>query len=236
MTTKPITSHKTQPLTQEKLGYINWQKDELVRGQYDNLHSHLANLDGKSILDIGCGPAMVLEALIQGQSPALVVGLDIDPEWLNYAQGKTQDGRVFIQASAECLPFRDSSFDIIICTAVLPYLWHEKEALKDLCRCLVPGGLLILRLHSIGNSICRIFTRGKGPLIHNTLSLLSSLVCQLTGKKPFLPSPDTHQSRIVIGKALREQGLEIISVSKSMKWLFMHRLFDVVAKKPRSTG
>jgi ubiquinone/menaquinone biosynthesis C-methylase UbiE len=238
MATMSPASHEIPPLTQEKRGYINWQKGELAQGQYDNLLSHLANPDGKRILDIGCGPALVLETLVQGQSPTLVVGLDIDLEWLNYARKRlAQNGKVaFIQASAECLPFLSSSFDVVICTAVLPYLWNEKKALKELCRCLAPGGILFLRLHSIGNSLCRIFTRGKGALIHNTLSLVSSLVYQLTDRKSLLPSPDTHQSLPAIVKALRGQGTEIMSVSKSMRWLFMHRLFDVVARKARSNG
>lgn len=220
-------------LSQDKMGLIDWVNLELERGEYDDFFSHLGNIEGKKVLDVGCGPVVLLEALVQGQSPNLAVALDIDAEWLNYAKQKFGKDRdiVCLRASAEYLPFDNSSFDIIICTAVIPYVWNDTKVIQDLCNCLSEGGILFLRLHSIGNSICRIFTRGRGPIIHNTLSLLSSLVHQLTGKKFFLPSPDTHQSLSKIKRTLKAQNMEIMAIYQSKKWLFMHRLFDVVAKK-----
>ena len=219
-------------LTHNSMEYIDWLNDELSRGEYDDFFRHFSDVAGKRVLDVGCGPATLLAALSDGRSPTLMVALDTSAAWLHYVRNRFPNHAdvAVLRASAEFLPFKTSSFDVVICSGVMPYVWDDARTIRELCHCISEEGMLFLRMHTAGNSICRILTR-RGAEVHNMLSLLSSMFCQLTGRKRFLPSPDTHQSSWKIRRALESHNMEVIAQYKSKRWHRVCRLFDVIAKK-----
>jgi ubiquinone/menaquinone biosynthesis C-methylase UbiE len=76
----------------------------------------LADLDGKRVLDIGCGDGGILHKLA-GQASS-VVGVDLDQEAATVAsldlRKAGQDQVRILVAEAEHLPFREDSFDTTI--------------------------------------------------------------------------------------------------------------------------
>jgi len=74
----------------------------------------LVPVNVRSILDLGCGDGTVSNHLVDEGSS--VVGVDISFEALRYFKGKG------IIGSLEQLPFKDNSFDLVICAEVLEYL------------------------------------------------------------------------------------------------------------------
>ena len=47
-------------------------------------------------------------------------------------------------ASAEYLPFKDSCFDRVICRTALHHFGRPKKAISEMCRVVVPKGLIVL--------------------------------------------------------------------------------------------
>ena len=89
-------------------------------------------------LDIGCGTgqsATTLRAIATD-----VVGLDISPAMLDYAQDPSVQ---FLQAAGESLPFADHRFDLA--TAALSLHWLDRDRfLAEARRVLRPSGWLVI--------------------------------------------------------------------------------------------
>lgn len=87
------------------------------------------------VLDVGCGSSQITKSLPQA------VGLDVRLRKLMFLR-ETNPRRV--NASLERLPFRDGSFDELICTAVVEHVPEEDLSLEEFRRVLGPDGTLIL--------------------------------------------------------------------------------------------
>jgi ubiquinone biosynthesis O-methyltransferase len=97
-------------------------------------------------LDAGCGAGIVArEVAKRGHQ---VVGMDYSYDMIEKANSVCNtDGNLrvkFSQADVESLPFKDSSFDMILCLGVITYLESVEKALREFSRILRPGGVLIL--------------------------------------------------------------------------------------------
>jgi ubiquinone/menaquinone biosynthesis C-methylase UbiE len=97
------------------------------------------------VLDAGCGAgAIIHEILKKGYN---VVGMDHSFGMIGKALkicGTKRKPRAFLQGDIEALPYKNSSFDIILCLGVFAYLRSENRALSELSRVLKPGGKLIM--------------------------------------------------------------------------------------------
>jgi SAM-dependent methyltransferase len=103
---------------------------EARRGLWENRDS-LANLDlpgRKRILDVGCGSGEFTRVLRE-ESDATVVGVDADPSLLSSVDA---DGRAL--GDAVRLPFRDGTFDLVICQALLVNLPDPAAAIAEFAR------------------------------------------------------------------------------------------------------
>lgn len=101
-------------------------------------------------LDIGCGSSKILGALENG------VGLDLNLPKLRYAK---RHGKPVINATIYALPFRDESFDCIICSQVVEHLPPGKQPFLEMARVLKKGGSLILGTPDYGKLSWRIIER-----------------------------------------------------------------------------
>lgn len=106
-----------------------------------------SNLSRNSmILDAGCGAGIVTRGL--AKRGHIVIGTDHSYDMLEKATSvcnTDRDLRVkFSQVDVESLPFKDVSFDMIVCLGVVTYLESEERALHEFSRLLRPGGVLIL--------------------------------------------------------------------------------------------
>lgn len=103
------------------------------------------------ILDIGCGPGVILKELLQKGHH--VCGIDISEKMA--ATAKTNLGKACsnntgcLQGDAESLPFINDHFDVIICAGVLSYLEVDHKGIKEISRVLKHDGILLLTLPNI---------------------------------------------------------------------------------------
>jgi len=98
---------------------------------------------GKRVLDVGCGEGYGAAEL--AGVARWVVGLDSDRSALFHAARRYRVPNLsWVQATAECLPFRSASVDVVCCFQVLEHLVTPTQFLAEVRRVLAPGGLLIL--------------------------------------------------------------------------------------------
>jgi 2-polyprenyl-6-hydroxyphenyl methylase/3-demethylubiquinone-9 3-methyltransferase len=100
----------------------------------------------QQVLEIGCGGGLISEALVR--RGALVVGLDPSAEALEIARDHARQSAMgeqlyFMQGYAECLPFADGSFSVIVCLDVLEHVRDLRATVQEIARVLAPGGIFI---------------------------------------------------------------------------------------------
>jgi SAM-dependent methyltransferase len=97
------------------------------------------DLDGRRILDVGCGLGMYVEKFRQFSSD--VHGVDIDADKVAQAGLRLPNIR---QAPAEALPYPDNSFDVILLHEVIEHVDDDHATIREAYRCLAPGGQIII--------------------------------------------------------------------------------------------
>ena len=104
----------------------------------------IPRIQGKRILEVGCGTGSLLTELLQRGYKAY--GVDASPRMLTQARKKVEavgfQGRV-LQADIQHLPFPDNSFETIISTFPTNYI-ADLEVLNEIQRVLYPGGRLVI--------------------------------------------------------------------------------------------
>lgn len=95
------------------------------------------------ILDAGCGTGGLLKKMRWSAQ-----GIDFSAEAVRLARKR---GLKAIKGSIGDLPYKDESFDIVTCIDVLitKEVGSDTKALKELCRVLKPGGILIMRVSAV---------------------------------------------------------------------------------------
>jgi SAM-dependent methyltransferase len=106
----------------------------------------LAVRPGDRLLDLGCGPGLLLgEALRRG---ARAHGIDISATALSIARRRTPAAPALC-ANAEALPFRDGSFDHLTCIGTLEHFLAPLRALSEMRRVLRAGGRACILLPNV---------------------------------------------------------------------------------------
>ena len=78
----------------------------------------LGNLDGKTVLDAGCGNGYMSKQM--AQTAKQVIGIDFTSNLIQDATRKNNTENVkFIEGDLTNLPFRENTFDVILCHMVL---------------------------------------------------------------------------------------------------------------------
>ena len=105
---------------------------------------------GDAILDVGCGTGTLLRIAASELAGSLqLYGVDAANEMVAYARRKAEAKGVPMElqvASANHLPYADSSFDVVFCTFVIHHLQAKSApvALHEIRRVLRPGGRLVV--------------------------------------------------------------------------------------------
>lgn len=126
-------------------------------------------LEGKRILDIGCGVGAFVRRLREF-SPQ-VYGFDIDRESVTTAAAEGLPNLAL--AVGEFLPYPDGSFDVIFLHEVLEHVDDDVATLKEARRVLAPGGRVVIfvpnRLYPFethGIFIGKKYVFGNIPLVN----------------------------------------------------------------------
>jgi SAM-dependent methyltransferase len=130
------TEHKKTISGRKALAWGLWRITE------DKLQV-LGDVEGKRILELGCGAAQWSIALTD--KDAQPVGMDNSSKQLSHAASASASAgaRVpLVQAAAELLPFLDASFDIVFCDYGAMSFADPALTVPEVARVLRAGGLL----------------------------------------------------------------------------------------------
>lgn len=109
----------------------------------------LPELDGRSVLDAGCGTGRYARLASQAGA-ASVIGVDRSRAMLQHA---TETDARLVLADVRCLPFVDRSIDIVLCGLALMDVAELDQAIREMARVLSRGGTLVYStLHPSGAS------------------------------------------------------------------------------------
>ena len=91
------------------------------------------------VLDLACGTG-ILTSMVK-ETGRQVTGLDYTRDYLEVAKDKM--GRIFVQGTAEVLPYRDGTFDAVVSSYLAKYV-DVSLMVGECWRVLRPGGIAVL--------------------------------------------------------------------------------------------
>ncbi len=100
---------------------------------YNVLLSELEILKPESILDAGCGEGFTLAKIKKAKIGKKLEGIEYFDEAIKIGKAINPDITIK-KADIYKLPYKDNSFDLVICTEVLEHLETPEKALKELKR------------------------------------------------------------------------------------------------------
>ena len=166
------------------------------------------NLDGKDVLDIGCGFGW-FDARGARRRRALGRRPRATEHDLETARRHIDDERVsFLVAGAGDLPFPDGSFDTVVMWEVLEHIppGTEPQAFAEIARVLRPGG----RLH--------------------LSTPYASVAGRLTDPAWFLAG-HRHYRRERVARLAREAGLEVETIELKGRWCTVLSILNLYLSK-----
>ena len=151
--------------SQTQLDDANSQRSETAFRQRTGFRPE--DLQGKLVLDVGCGMGRFAE--VATRWGARVVGVDLSLASEMAAKNLAGRRAVVLQADVFKLPFAPASFDYIYSIGVLHHTPNCEEAFKMLPKLLKPGGRIAVWLYSAYNpwyrmsDVYRKLTRRMSP-------------------------------------------------------------------------
>lgn len=102
------------------------------------------SLQGKKVLDVGCGDGQLLEKAARMYPSAVLCGIDFIAPGLKESSGDAKISVKKADIEDEKFPFDDEFFDVVFCTEVLEHLRRPEGCLAEIKRVLKKGGKAIL--------------------------------------------------------------------------------------------
>ena len=102
---------------------------------------------GEQIVDIGCGPGLLVHDLAAAVGDAgRIVGADSSAPMIELAENRCSQlsNVAFVESDATNLDIDDASADAVTCIQVLLYIADVEKALAEMHRVLKPGGRAII--------------------------------------------------------------------------------------------
>ncbi len=107
-----------------------------------------AELQGKDVLEIGCGTGV--HARLLAQAGARLTAVDLTPTAIELTRRRLELANLDAdvrEADAESLPFPDASFDVVWSWGVIHHSEHTDRVVAEIARVLRPGGRLALMVY-----------------------------------------------------------------------------------------
>lgn len=114
---------------------------------------------GGRLLDVACGPGLVLRAALE--RGVVASGIDISKEAIELAR-ELLPGVDARQGNSEHLPFADATFDAITCIGSIERFFDREAALREMIRVAKPDGRFVFLVRNASTLIWRVWRQGLG--------------------------------------------------------------------------
>jgi len=129
--------------TYDKYGSTNPVVRRLMSGFERTLDELFARADPQSLLDVGCGEAVLTHRWAQRLGDRRVVGIDLDDPLLHAEwERRRAPNLTYRVMKAENLPFADGEFDVATAIEVLEHVPDAAHTVAEMAR--VAGGHLLV--------------------------------------------------------------------------------------------
>lgn len=118
------------------------------RSRLQLVRNILASYPGGDLLDAGCGPGVMVHALLESRPHDFrITVLDQSPAMVEHCVAWARDiGDIYPTVGRlEAMPFADVSFDVTLVMGALEYT-NARLAIRELSRITRPGGLVIVTM------------------------------------------------------------------------------------------
>jgi SAM-dependent methyltransferase len=122
---------------------------EMLSGVRDRVLGNAGPIEGKTLLDVGCGEGLIAFGALE-RGAATVVFSDISTDLLDFCrEGASELGVLercrFVEAPADDLAgVEDESVEVVTTRSVLIYVTDKQSAFREFARVLRPGGRVSL--------------------------------------------------------------------------------------------
>jgi|SRR5690554_1666610 len=109
-------------------------------GEWPVFQRMIPDLQGKRVLDLGCGFGWHCRYAVEKGAKA-VVGVDLSEKMLQEARAKTDSHVIkYVRMAVEDIDYPQDSFDVVISSLVFHYIKSFADICRKLSRCLARGG------------------------------------------------------------------------------------------------
>lgn len=108
--------------------------------------------DEMRILDAGCGVGTIIKAL---GDDLLIYGADIQFDAIFYCKSHFENAE-FLISNLGKIPFKNESFDLIVCSMVIEHIHGQGDFLKELGRILKKSGSILITTPNYKSLLWRI--------------------------------------------------------------------------------
>ena len=181
-------------------------------------------------LDVGCGTGFLTKRLKEGLQGAYLYGLDISHRMIEIAGDRLFQipNTYLIQADAEGIPFKDSSFDLVISNLTYQWMPDPLLAFSEARRVIKRGGRFLSSI--IGHESLKELRESYR---------LATTVAQRDGLPPFVDFPKKE----TILDTMERVGFSNISIKETFKiryyqdmWELLRALKSIGAGNPYMDG
>ncbi len=141
------------------------------------------DLNGKHLLDIGCGSGADLKIL--SDKNAIIYGIDPSEKFLTESRLNNPDG-IFVNAIGEEIPFQDAQFDTVVSKYAIQTAKNVPQILSEIARVTKKNGMVVLLFaHPIRQWIERVRDNGHGSNYYEQVMVTSNIFDgQITVQEP----------------------------------------------------